>query len=350
MSKQNLTPEMFEIVGTTLQDQEKISRPSLTFWKDAWVRLKKNKGALVGLVMVTLIILLAIFAPMVSPYDYKEQDPTLKTQYLPPKIPVLENVSWLPFDGEMADITGATDENGDPVMIDYYAETGEEDYHYFGTDEFGRDIWTRVWYGARISIAIGILAALIDFCIGVAYGGISGYFGGKVDIIMQRFSEILIGIPFLVIVILMMLVLGPGFWSIVFAMVVTGWIGMSRIVRGQFLKLKNQEYVMAATTLGASSSRIILKHLLPNSLGPLIISIMFTIPSAIFFESFLSFIGLGIPAPQASLGSLVSDALPVLFIYPYMLIIPAIILSVLILSFNLIADGLRDAIDPKMRK
>ncbi|MED4971435.1 ABC transporter permease, partial [Parageobacillus toebii] len=211
-------------------------------------------------------------------------------------------------------------------------------------------LWTRTWYGTRISLYIGLLAALIDLCIGIAYGGISGFYGGRVDNIMQRIIEILYGIPSLIVVILFILIFEPGIISITLAMVITGWMTMARIVRGQILKLKNMEYVLAARTLGASNSRLIFKHLIPNVVGPIIITTMFTIPSAIFTEAFLSFIGLGIRPPEASLGSLVNEGYKSIQTYPHMMIIPAVVISLLILSFNLVADGLRDALDPKMRK
>jgi len=231
-----------------------------------------------------------------------------------------------------------------------YKAKNVKEYYWFGTDELGRDLWTRTWYGTRISIYIGILAAAIDLLIGVLYGGISGFYGGKVDDIMQRISEVLMGIPQLIIVILFILVIQPGIMSITLAMVITGWVNMARIVRGQILKLKNQEFVLASRTLGASNKRLIIKHLIPNIVGQIVITTMFTVPNAIFTEAFLSFIGLGIRPPEASLGSLVNDGFKSLQTNPYMLIIPSVIISLLILSFNLLADGLRDALDPKMRK
>ena len=338
LNQSNLSPDMFKVVGQESNESEKIIRPSLTFWHDAWRRLIKNKGALVGLVVVIIFILLAIFGPMMSGYTYKQQD--IANSKLPPRVQGLENISWLPFDG--------VDKNG----VNVYEEKGIEDrYHWFGTDDLGRDQWTRVWYGARISLYIAVLAAVIEFFIGITYGGVSGFFGGRVDAFMQRIIEVLVGIPYLIVVILMILVFEkPGVLSITLAMVVTGWIGMARMVRGQFLKLKNQEYVLASKTLGASNASLIFKHLLPNVLGPIIVTSMFTIPGAIFTEAFLSFIGLGITAPEASLGSLVNDGFRYIKSYPYLLIIPSIAISILILSFNLLADGLRDALDPKMRK
>jgi oligopeptide transport system permease protein len=333
---QNLSPELFQPAPVNTSDQEKINRPSLTFWQDAWIRLRKNKGAITGLIMIIILSLMAIIAPMTSDYSYKEQD--LKRAKLPPKIPVLENISWLPFDGK--------DANG----VDVYEQRGIKEYYWFGTDDLGRDLWTRTWYGARISLYIALLAAVIDLLIGVMYGGISGFYGGRVDNVMQRIIEILVGIPNLIVVILFILILEPGIISITIAMVITGWVTMARIVRGQILKLKNMEYVLASRTLGATNSRLIFKHLIPNVIGPIIITTMFTIPYAIFTEAFLSFIGLGIRPPEASLGSLVSEGYKSIQTFPHMMMIPAIVISLLILSFNLVADGLRDALDPKMRK
>jgi oligopeptide transport system permease protein len=334
--KEQLAKELFQPVERHAIEAEKISRPSLNFWQDAWLRLKGNKGAIIGLVLIMIITFMAIFGPAMSDYTYKQQN--ISHAKLPPKIAALENIEWLPFDGK--------DKDG----FDIYKAKGVEEYYWFGTDDLGRDLWTRTWYGTRISIYIGILAATIDFLIGIAYGGISGFYGGRVDNIMQRIIEILMGIPHLIVVILFILVFEPGIFSITMAMVITGWVSMARIVRGQFLKLKNQEFVLASRTLGASGNRLIWRHLMPNAMGPIIVTTMFTIPNAIFTEAFLSFIGLGIRPPEASLGSLVNDGFKSLQIYPHMLIIPSIIISLLILSFNLLADGLRDALDPKMRK
>jgi oligopeptide transport system permease protein len=211
-------------------------------------------------------------------------------------------------------------------------------------------MWVRVWWGARISLFVGITAALIDLAIGVIYGGISAYYGGKVDDIMQRFIEIIYSIPYLLIAILLIMVIGPGLWTIILAYTLIGWVPMARLVRGQVLQLKEQEYVLAARTLGASSARIIFRHLVPNALGLIIVQLTFAIPGAIFFESFLSFLGLGIKVPLASLGSLLSDGVQAIRLYPHRVMIPTIVFSLILLSFNLLGDGLRDALDPKMRK
>jgi len=334
---QKISSDLFQPAELDLTQAEKISRPSDSFWKDARRRFLKNKGAMLGFTILAVIVFFVLFGPMMSKYSYKDQD--LKRSKLPPKIGILENVKFLPFDG--------IDQNG----VDQYAKKGIKHNFWFGTDDLGRDIFVRTWKGARVSIMIGLLAAVIDMLIGVTFGGISGFYGGRVDTIMQRIAEVLMGIPYLIVVILFILVFkNPGILSIALAMVITGWIGMSRIVRGQMLKLKNQEFVLASKTLGATSAQLIGKHLIPNIMGPIIVMMMFTIPNAIFAEAFLSFIGLGIRPPFASLGSLVSEGFKSLQTFPHMMVIPAIVISLLILSFNLIADGLRDALDPKMSK
>lgn len=334
---QKISSDLFQPANVDLNNADKISRPSDSFWKDARRRFMKNKGAMLGFVILGILLIFTLFGPMMSGHTYKDQD--LKRSKLPPKIGVLENVKFLPFDG--------IDQYGNDV----YKNKNIKENYWFGTDDLGRDIFTRTWAGARVSILIGLLAAVIDMLIGVTFGGISGFFGGRVDTIMQRIAEVLMGVPYLIVVILFILIFkNPGILSIALAMVITGWVGMSRIVRGQMLKLKNQEFVLASRTLGATNTQLIAKHLIPNIMGPIIVMMMFTIPSAIFAEAFLSFIGLGIAPPKASLGSLVSDGFKSLQTFPHMMIIPAVVISLLILSFNLIADGLRDALDPKMSK
>ncbi|UOY94588.1 ABC transporter permease [Ectobacillus sp. JY-23] len=333
---QNLSPDLFQPANREAGENEKIVRPSLTYWQDVRRRLFKNKGATAGLIVFMIVVFFAAFGPMMSKYSYKDQD--LNRAKLPPKVPVLEHVAFLGLDGV------------DQYGVDQYEKRGIKEYFWFGTDDLGRDLWTRTWEGTRVSLYIGLLAAAIDMIIGVTYGGISGFYGGRVDNIMQRFAEILNGIPFLIIVILFVIILEPGVISISLALVITGWISMSRIVRGQVLKLKGQEYVLASRTLGASNGKLIAKHLIPNVMGPIIVMAMFTIPGAIFAEAFLSFIGLGIRPPFASLGSLVNDGYKSIQTYPHVMFVPAIVISLLILSLNLLADGLRDALDPKMRK
>ncbi|WP_019240498.1 MULTISPECIES: oligopeptide ABC transporter permease [Bacillus] len=340
-SEMKIPQEKFQPAIIDTAKQEEISKPSLNFWQDAWLRVRKNKGAIVSLVVLVFILIMAFLGPAISGKGAYDQN--VKHSNLPAKIPVLENIDWLPFDGKMVNKAGKE--------VDMYEmkKVPDDTYYWFGTDGLGRDIFTRLWKGTQISLYIAFLAAFIDMVIGVAYGAISGYFGGRLDTIMQRITEVLMGIPNLVIVVLMILVLEPGILSITIALSVTGWVSMSRVVRAQVLKLKEQEFVLASKTLGNSHAKIIFKHLVPNLAGVIIINTMFTIPSAIFFEAFLSFIGLGLQAPAASLGTLIDDGFKSLLTYPHMLIFPAITISLIMICFNMIADGLRDALDPKMR-
>ncbi|TCW40487.1 oligopeptide transport system permease protein [Laceyella sacchari] len=303
----NLSPDLFKPAQIEKKEQDALSRKPVGYWQDVWGRFRSNLGAVLGLSLIVLTLLLAIFGPLANDYDWQ-------TQML-----------------EVANKESFSD-------------------HYFGTDHLGRDIWQRVWYGAKISLTIAFLAAFLDVVIGVTFGGISGYFGGRVDMIMQRILEVMYSIPNLIVIILMLLIFDPGIVPVAIAMAITGWVPMARVVRAQVMKLKSQEYVLAARTLGASHARILLKHLIPNVMGPIIIAVTFAIPSAIFFEAFLAFIGLGIRPPEASLGVLINDASTYLQIFPYQLIYPSVVLSIIILSFNLLGDGLRDALDPRMRK
>ena len=227
---------------------------------------------------------------------------------------------------------------------------GPSSQFWFGTDDFGRDMWSRVWIGTQVSLYIGFLAAFLDLAVGVAYGAVSGLFGGRIDDVMQRGIEILNGVPYLVVAILAMLVLSPGIITITIAIGITSWTYMARIVRGRMLQLKEQDFALASRSLGANRLRLLTKHLLPNSLGPMIVNLMFTIPLAIFAEAFLSFIGLGIQPPDTSLGALISEGYKELRFHSYLLWFPTAVFSLLMISFNLLADGLRDALDPKMRK
>ena len=337
--EKSIPQEKFQPAIIDASKSEEISKPSLNFWQDSWMRVRKNKAAIVSLVILAIIIIMAFLGPAIS--GKKADDQNVKHANLPAKIEVLENVSWLPFDGTMVNKAG--------VEIDMYEKKGVDEYYWFGTDSLGRDIFTRLWKGTQISLYIALLAAVIDMVIGVSYGAISGYFGGRLDNVMQRITEVLTGIPNLIVVVLMILVLDPGILSITIALSITGWVSMARVVRAQVLKLKEQEYVLAARTLGSSHAKIIFKHLVPNLAGVIIINTMFTIPSAIFFEAFLSFIGLGLQAPAASLGTLIEDGFKSLMTYPHMLIFPAITISLIMICFNMVADGLRDALDPKMR-
>ena len=330
--KRTLTAEDFRFVNRHPKAEIDENYASQSYGRDVLARLCANKGAIIGLVLIILVMLFAIVAPMVSGYTYK--DVNAAATNLPPKIPGLEKLGI--FDGTL---------NG----VDIYAQKGIEEYHYFGTDALGRDIWTRVWEGTRISLLIAVLAVVLDVVIGATYGMIAGYLGGKVDFVMQRFVEVLTSIPNLIIMMLLLLVLEPGIPAICLALAMTGWVNMSRIVRAQVLKLKSEEYVLASRTLGASVSSILFKDILPNTMGQIIITFMLSVPNAIFFEAFLAFIGLGVPIPMASLGTLINDGYKSAMLYPAQVLLPALVLSILMLSFNLLGDGLRDAIDPQMR-
>ncbi|MFX3673271.1 MAG: oligopeptide ABC transporter permease [Paenisporosarcina sp.] len=328
----------FERVTVDKSQAERISKPSLSFWQDAWLRIRKNKAAILSMVILILIIIMSFLGPALSPYDGEKQ--TIIHANLPPKVQGFENLGILDGHGKLA---------GEDVDIYKLKNIDSDVYYWIGTDGLGRDMFSRVWEGTQISLFIAFMAALIDMVIGVLYGGISAYYGGRIDDIMQRIAEILIGIPTLIVVILMIMIMEPGITAIIIAISLTGWIGMSRIVRGQVLRYKNQEFVLASRTLGASNNRIIGRHLIPNILGIIIINTMFTIPTAIFFEAFLSFIGLGLQAPAASLGTLINDGLKLLEFQPHILFFPALVLSVLMIAFNLLGDGFRDAFDPKMK-
>ncbi|CAH1196204.1 MULTISPECIES: ABC transporter permease [Paenibacillus] len=303
----NLKPEDFRKIGIDEKQAEVIQRESLSAWRDSWQRLRQNKMAMTALGILGLIVLAAIFAPYFSKFNYYSND--------------LLNTNKPP--------------SGD---------------HFFGTDDLGRDIFVRTWYGARISLIVGLAAAAIDLLIGVIYGGIMGYFGGRVDNIMNKFSEILYAIPYLLVVILLLVVMEPSLGTIILALTITGWINMSWIVRGEIMQLKNREFVLASRSMGAGSKRLLFRHLLPNAVGPIIVTITLSVPNAIFAEAFLSFLGLGVQAPVASLGSMINDSLTGWLYYPWRFLFPAILVSLIMLSFNIFGDGLRDALDPKLKK
>jgi oligopeptide transport system permease protein len=325
-------PDDFELADgrQTIKIDKTFADVSITH--DALIRFCRNKGAMISLIVIVLIVVMAIIGPGMNQYSYSEMDTSLTS--LPPKVSLLSHLGI--FDGM---------ENGK----DMYAVKNCDTNFWFGTDTLGRDLWTRVWAGTRVSLEIALIAAIGNMLIGVIYGLISGYLGGKADMIMQRIIEIINGIPSLVVMTLMVMVMSPGKTAIIVALLSTGWIGTARMVRGQTMKIREEEFVQASQTLGASVMRILFKDALPNIMNQVIIMAMFSIPSAIFAESFLAFVGLGLPQPQPSLGILISEGYKSLTIHPHMLLIPVLILSILMLSFNLLADGLRDALDPKQK-
>ncbi|PKM50927.1 MAG: ABC transporter permease [Firmicutes bacterium HGW-Firmicutes-7] len=420
MDQLNIDKNMWNKVQASQSEAEKVIRPSLTYAQDAWRRLRKNKLAVFGLLIVVLFCLIAAILPSFYPYSFSDQELTFNNT--PPKLEIFkideENYVYVNKDYKIINTTGEGellsagilvnddkanrtyeyDVNGHIVAVDYsvnlenvqeYKElqknakkdpsinlakerraidkkptfqlfvdgkemqiekTIRNKTYIWGSDTLGRDLFIRVVYGARISLLIGFVAAFVNLIIGVIYGGISGYLGGKVDNAMMRIVDIISTIPMILYVILLMVVMGPGLNTIIIAISITYWVNMARIVRGQVLQLKEQEYVLAAKSLGASLPRIMFKHLIPNAMGPIMVALTMQIPNAIFNEAFLSFIGLGVSAPQASWGTLCQDALSGLYTYPYQLFYPALAISITLISFNLLGDGLRDALDPKLRK
>ena len=301
-----LSRDKFVIKGKNAERMETISRPSLSFWQDAWRRLRKNRAAFIGLCIITLYALLAIFAPMVSKYSFSAMDVSAKF--------ALPNAQ-----------------------------------HWFGCDATGRDQWVRLWMGARVSLSIGLFAATINMCVGAVIGGLCGFYGGTLDMVVMRIVDILYGIPSLIITILVMLVLGKGVMPLIVALCVVGWIGTCRFVRGEVYRLKEQDFVLAAKVLGVSDFVIIMRHIIPNIMGMLVTNLCMAIPGAIFQEAFLSYIGLGIAPPNCSWGILAKEGIQYLRLYPHEVAIPAFFICTTMLALNLLGDGLRDAVDPKLR-
>lgn len=289
-----------------LRKKKENQHTTYNYWQESWQRLKTNPMAMMGFWVLCFLLFFAIVGPFLTPYTYYETHLHLKNQS-----PSLK--------------------------------------FWFGTDELGRDLFTRVWWGARISLLVGITASLIDLVIGVFYGSLAAFLGGKKEELMMRIADILHSVPYLLVVILLMVVIGSGISTIIVALTITGWISMARIVRGQILQLKQLDFVKAAEATGASRLRIMTRHLIPNAIGSIIVTVTLTIPTAIFAEAFLSFLGLGVQAPIASWGTMANDGLPALRYYPWRLFFPAGFISITMLSFNLLGDGLRDAFDPRLR-
>lgn len=411
---------------TEKEKEHDVFRKSLTYWQDAWRRLRKNKLAMAGLVGIFLVICFGVFGPYFTSVSYSDQQNDFKN--LGPRLEVYRitddlyvhvsgDYNMFTVDlktGEMVrlkEIEKETEElsynftgavlspaqlreqqqaaknsvgastkyyayNDGEISLDYSNLVMDEpvgDYKYkisygyaettkayrkvanklfpLGTDGLGRDLLTRVMYGTRISLIVGFVAMIVNFVIGVLYGAISGFEGGRTDNVMMRIVDIINSVPLLLYIIILMVMIGnQGLWTIILAIGTVYWVGMARLVRGQMLSLKEQEFVLAARTLGVSKMNIILRHLIPNAMGPIIVSMTMMIPSAIFTEAFLSFIGLGVSAPQASLGTLANNALAGILTYPYQLFFPAATIAIMMLAFNFLGDGLRDALDPRLRK
>jgi len=312
-SIKDLSPDLFQPALREDRDSDRIRRPSIKYWPDVWRRLKQNRLAMVGLSIIIIMLFMSIFGPLFNKFSYYEQN----------------------YD-----------------LINNHPDT----VHWFGTDELGRDLFTRVWFGARYSLIIGVLAATIDFIIGVIYGGLSGMATRRIDNIMMRIAEVVYSIPYLLIVILLSVAFssegaGTSMFVLILAMTLTDWVPMAILVRGQVLQLKESEYSLAAESLGAAKGWILRKHIIPNTMGPILVNITLTIPRAIFAEATLGFLGLGFQAPRSSLGSLANDGLAGIAVgNAYQIIIPALFISLIMFAFNVLGDGLRDALDPRLRK
>jgi len=298
---------LLEELPDSKRTREEIPNPGISYWESCRHNLKKDKLAMFGLIIIILMSLLAILVPLFSPYSYDQID-------------FNHTMQW-------------PDRN-----------------HLFGTDKLGRDIFVRTMYGARISLSIGFAAAGINMAIGVLYGGIAGYFGGMTDMIMMRIVDILSSIPSMLYLILIMMYLGNSIQSILIALCLTYWITTARMVRAQILTLKNLDFAWAAKVCGLTKWQIVIKHFIPNSMGSIIVSVTFVIPSAIFQEAFLSFLGIGIQIPKASWGTLANEGMAYLFTHPYQMLFPALCISITIFSLNFLGDGLRDALDPRLKK
>ena len=427
----NYSADDFDSASQTEKKDFIQERQSVSYWKDAWRRLKKNVVAMVALGVIIFLVLFAFVGPYLVPYGYDQFNKgaenlhpihyTLEdTQKLDAELAARNSAGGTKSAEEMiaeaeaeaaakgekltsvdiakikakakvaaqnaqkqneeVDVNSLRKELGIKKHLFGYSTdelqrkaNGEKVFpHVFGTDMYGRDILVRVMYGARVSMSVGICAAFLVLVIGATYGAISGYCGGKVDAVMQRIVEVIYAVPEMLVVLLIatalkpiltdyvntgsgplksfVSVLGPNLISMFIAFGMLYWVTMSRIIRGQVLQLKQQEYVTAARALGASGKRIILRHLIPNCIGQIVVTTCLQIPSAIFLESFLSYLGVGVSAPLPSLGSMATDALSGMYTYTYLLIIPSVILSIMILAFNLFGDGLRDALDPKLKK
>lgn len=366
----NIPESSFKIVSDEQISDEVFKTKPIGYFKDALIRLTRNRISVISFWSIVFIIFLSIIAPSFNEFTYVQQHIEFKD--MPPRIPILENFGIA--DGtrlltnrkkvnvddpklfppeSIIEIKSQRIVNGVEVVdvvVDYYEYKDAKDtYFWFGSDYLGRDLFTRLFRGARVSLIIAFLSVITNVVIGVIYGAIAGYYGGKVDMILMRLAEILDGIPYFVVVMMFILLFGTGIGSIILALTITGWIGTSRLIRAQFYRFKGREYVLAARTLGVPDRTLIFRHILPNSIGPIVTRAMIAIPGAIFSESFLAFIGLGLQAPEPSIGVMLSDGQKVLLQYPYQTFFPAVLISVLMISFNLFSNGLRDALDPTKR-
>lgn len=379
----------WERVSLSQEESERIFRKARSFAGDVWFRFRHKPTALLGLILALLMILFGLIGPFLTPYNYSQQEtklaniPPLMTVYpgpddgyffitealkvieVSPEGHLVRQLRKKEDDAKLKQTSYKYDDDT-PVVLDYSKkpyvmldEQGERieqgvkkwnASYLLGTDHLGRDILTRLMYGTRISLMVAFIAAAVNMLIGILYGGISGYLGGRTDAIMMRIVDIIATIPLTLYVILIKVCLDDGLISIIVALSSVYWVDMARVVRGQVLSLKNQEFVLAARTIGSSTKSILLRHLIPNAMGPILVTVTMLIPSAIFMEAFMSFIGIGIAPPMASLGTMCNDATEALRTNPYQLFLPAVAICIIMFAFNFIGDGLRDALDPKLKK
>lgn len=299
--------EYFEPLSPEDRDTEFIAMESKSFARNVWETFSRNRLALIGLILLVIVVLAAVFGPMLSPYPYDGMDAMSRNQ-------------------------------------------GSSAAHWFGTDQMGRDIFTRVLYGTRVSLLVGFASTALNLIIGVLYGSIAGYIGGKTDMIMMRIVDVIYAVPAMIYMILLMLIFGSNIYSVMLGICVNGWINMARIVRSQVMTLKEQEFAVAAFVIGADRKRILFRHLLLNSLGPMIVTVTLMIPQAIFTEAFLSFIGIGISAPMASLGTLAQDAKMLMNVFPMQMVWPVLVICIVIFSLNFIGEGLETALNPRGKR
>ena len=381
--------QKWELLSSTNEDREKIWGKNRTFAGDVWFRFRKKPTAIAGFIIILMLMVFSIIGPSFTDYDYSTQN--LEVVNIPPLMKVFQTpdnnghlyitqslkVLYVNPDGTLGgqlkkvrseddQMMTIFDYNGTEIALYYgqkpYVIADQETKviypseriwnksYLLGTDALGRDILTRLMYGTRVSLLVAFVAAAVNMVIGILYGGIAGYAGGNVDAVMMRIVDIISTIPLTLYVILIMVLLGDGLTSIIIALGSVYWVDMARVVRGQVLSLKEQEFVMAARTIGSSTKTILLEHLIPNAMGSILVTVTMLIPSAIFMEAFLSYLGIGLKPPLASLGTMCNDAAENLRICPHQMFIPALVICIIMFAFNFVGDGLRDALDPKLKK
>jgi oligopeptide transport system permease protein len=343
-------------VRDSLTNEFNQAMKPVSLWADAWKRLRKNRMAFIGLIIVTLFLVLCLAAPILPIYGYEEQ--VIAHQNLPPSLRPAGEVmveTRIAYMKQVIESEGRTEFNDAEkeqvasLRADAAAKSEHKRVYLLGTDNLGRDMLARVLYGGRVSIMIGLVGTITAVIVGIILGSVAGYAGGRLDNFIMRFVDVLYGLPYMLIVIIMMAVFGRNIVNLFVAIALVSWLTLARVVRGQVISLKNSEFVEAARSMGASTYRIIFRHLTPNTLGVIVVFATLMVPQFIMSESFLSFLGLGVSAPLASWGSLVSDGANTMELYPWQLLAPAIAMTLFLFAMNFLGDGLRDALDPQSK-